>query len=103
ITRARLVVRRAAPVRATLVPDDRPEGRRSRGRGAVACERASAARRREPGRLAGRVARLEVPSRRAVAGEPSLVSAPIRVLALSPIPEEGAGCRFRIAQFIPHL
>jgi glycosyltransferase involved in cell wall biosynthesis len=29
--------------------------------------------------------------------------APIRVLALSPIPEEGAGCRFRIAQFIPHL
>jgi glycosyltransferase involved in cell wall biosynthesis len=27
----------------------------------------------------------------------------IRVLALSPIPEEGAGCRFRIAQFIPHL
>jgi len=31
------------------------------------------------------------------------VSAPIRVLALSPIPEEGAGCRFRIAQFIPYL
>ena len=31
------------------------------------------------------------------------VPAPIRVLALSPIPEEGAGCRFRIAQFIPHL
>jgi glycosyltransferase involved in cell wall biosynthesis len=31
------------------------------------------------------------------------VTAPIRVLALSPIPEEGAGCRFRIAQFIPHL
>ena len=31
------------------------------------------------------------------------VSAPIRVLALSPIPEEGAGCRFRIAQFIPSL
>jgi glycosyltransferase involved in cell wall biosynthesis len=28
---------------------------------------------------------------------------PIRVLALSPIPEEGAGCRFRIAQFIPYL
>ena len=26
-----------------------------------------------------------------------------RVLALSPIPEEGAGCRFRIAQFIPYL
>jgi glycosyltransferase involved in cell wall biosynthesis len=28
---------------------------------------------------------------------------PIRVLALSPIPEEGAGCRFRIAQFVPYL
>jgi glycosyltransferase involved in cell wall biosynthesis len=28
---------------------------------------------------------------------------PIRVLALSPIPEEGAGCRFRIAQFMPYL
>jgi glycosyltransferase involved in cell wall biosynthesis len=28
---------------------------------------------------------------------------PIRLLALSPIPEEGAGCRFRIAQFIPYL
>ena len=28
---------------------------------------------------------------------------PIRVLALSPIPEEGAGCRFRISQFIPYL
>jgi len=27
----------------------------------------------------------------------------IRVLALSPMPEEGAGCRFRIAQFIPYL
>lgn len=27
----------------------------------------------------------------------------IRVLALSPIPEEGAGCRFRIAHYIPHL
>ena len=27
----------------------------------------------------------------------------IRVLAFSPIPEEGAGCRFRIAQFIPYL
>jgi glycosyltransferase involved in cell wall biosynthesis len=25
------------------------------------------------------------------------------VLALSPIPEEGAGCRFRIAQFVPYL
>jgi glycosyltransferase involved in cell wall biosynthesis len=30
-------------------------------------------------------------------------AAPIRLLALSPIPEEGAGCRFRIAQFIPYL
>ena len=26
-----------------------------------------------------------------------------RVLAISPIPEEGAGCRFRIAHYIPHL
>ena len=32
-----------------------------------------------------------------------MTSTPIRVLALSPIPEEGAGCRFRIAQFIPYL
>jgi glycosyltransferase involved in cell wall biosynthesis len=32
-----------------------------------------------------------------------VTEAPIRVLALSPIPEEGAGCRFRIAQFIPYL
>ena len=32
-----------------------------------------------------------------------MTEAPIRVLALSPIPEEGAGCRFRIAQFIPYL
>jgi len=31
------------------------------------------------------------------------VKTAIRVLALSPIPEEGAGCRFRIAQFIPYL
>ena len=30
-------------------------------------------------------------------------ASPIRVLALSPIPEEGAGCRFRIAQFMPYL
>jgi glycosyltransferase involved in cell wall biosynthesis len=29
--------------------------------------------------------------------------APIRVLALSPIPEEGAGCRFRVAQYVPYL
>jgi glycosyltransferase involved in cell wall biosynthesis len=27
----------------------------------------------------------------------------IKVLALSPIPEEGAGCRFRIAQYLPYL
>ena len=27
----------------------------------------------------------------------------IRVLAISPIPEEGAGCRFRIGHYIPHL
>lgn len=26
-----------------------------------------------------------------------------RVLALSPMPEEGAGCRFRISQYIPYL
>jgi hypothetical protein len=32
-----------------------------------------------------------------------VTQAPIRVLALSPMPEEGAGCRFRIAQFIPYL
>lgn len=33
------------------------------------------------------------------------MSAPgrINVLALSPIPEEGAGCRFRVAQFVPYL
>lgn len=31
------------------------------------------------------------------------MSCRIRVLALSPIPEEGAGCRFRIAQFVPYL
>src|SRR5262249_46098398 len=34
---------------------------------------------------------------------PHVTDRPIRVLALSPIPEEGAGCRFRIAQFIPYL
>lgn len=27
----------------------------------------------------------------------------VRVLALTPIPIEGAGCRFRIAQFVPYL
>jgi glycosyltransferase involved in cell wall biosynthesis len=29
--------------------------------------------------------------------------APLKVLALSPIPEEGAGCRFRVTQYIPYL
>jgi len=28
---------------------------------------------------------------------------PLRILALSPVPEEGAGCRFRIAQYVPAL
>ena len=28
---------------------------------------------------------------------------PLKVLALSPIPEEGAGCRFRVSQYIPYL
>lgn len=32
-----------------------------------------------------------------------IVPSPIRLLILSPIPEEGAGCRFRIAQYIPYL
>jgi len=32
-----------------------------------------------------------------------VTQAPIRVLALTPIPVEGAGCRFRIAQFVPYL
>lgn len=27
----------------------------------------------------------------------------VRVLALSPMPEEGAGCRFRISQYVPYL
>jgi glycosyltransferase involved in cell wall biosynthesis len=27
----------------------------------------------------------------------------INVLALSPIPEEGAGCRFRVSQYVPYL
>jgi len=42
---------------------------------------------------------------RARAGKPPALSVtpPIRLLVLSPIPEEGAGCRFRIAQFIPYL
>lgn len=31
------------------------------------------------------------------------VSPPLRVLALSPIPEEGAGCRFRVSQYVPYL
>jgi glycosyltransferase involved in cell wall biosynthesis len=28
---------------------------------------------------------------------------PLKVLALSPIPEEGAGCRFRVSQYLPYL
>lgn len=28
---------------------------------------------------------------------------PVKVLALSPIPEEGAGCRFRVSQYLPFL
>ncbi len=39
----------------------------------------------------------------AVVDEYVAVKETIRVLALSPMPEEGAGCRFRIAQFIPYL
>lgn len=31
------------------------------------------------------------------------MSPAVKVLALSPIPEEGAGCRFRISQYIPYL
>jgi glycosyltransferase involved in cell wall biosynthesis len=31
------------------------------------------------------------------------ITPPIKVLALSPIPEEGAGCRFRVSQYIPFL
>ena len=31
------------------------------------------------------------------------MSAPIKVLALTPIPEEGAGCRFRVSQYVPYL
>jgi glycosyltransferase involved in cell wall biosynthesis len=27
----------------------------------------------------------------------------VKVLALSPIPEEGAGCRFRVSQYVPYL
>ena len=32
-----------------------------------------------------------------------MTNAPIRVLALTPIPEEGAGCRFRVSQYLPYL
>ena len=32
-----------------------------------------------------------------------MIGSRLRVLALSPIPIEGAGCRFRIAQFVPFL
>ena len=28
---------------------------------------------------------------------------PVMVLVLSPVPEEGAGCRFRVCQYIPYL
>ncbi len=38
-----------------------------------------------------------------VAVAPRPVNRPVKVLALSPIPEEGAGCRFRVAQYIPYL
>ena len=31
------------------------------------------------------------------------ITPPLKVLALSPIPEEGAGCRFRVSQYIPYL
>jgi glycosyltransferase involved in cell wall biosynthesis len=31
------------------------------------------------------------------------VSRPLRLLALSPIPPEGAGCRFRVMQYVPAL
>jgi glycosyltransferase involved in cell wall biosynthesis len=31
------------------------------------------------------------------------ITPPTNVLALSPIPEEGAGCRFRVSQYIPFL
>ena len=51
-------------------------------------------------RRAGRRAALRAPGNADAVDEPGR---PIRVLALSPIPEEGAGCRFRIAQFIPYL
>ncbi len=36
-------------------------------------------------------------------GATRLTDRKIRVLAISPIPEEGAGCRFRIAHYIPYL
>ena len=38
-----------------------------------------------------------------VDGATRLTDRKIRVLAISPIPEEGAGCRFRIAHYIPFL
>src|SRR6185369_12030880 len=51
----------------------------------------------------GGLARFDRACRGPLDGEPVAVNRPIRLLALSPIPEEGAGCRFRIAQFIPYL
>src|SRR5262245_9186400 len=50
-----------------------------------------------------RVARFPVPLAPPRRGESPAVNDRIRVLALSPIPEEGAGCRFRVAQFMPYL
>ena len=32
-----------------------------------------------------------------------MTNSPVRVLALTPIPEEGAGCRFRVSQYLPYL
>src|SRR5258707_12024807 len=56
------------------------------------------------GRSDWRCRRRRRPSDRACHFRRPLVTEPrIRVLALSPIPEEGAGCRFRISQFIPYL
>lgn len=32
-----------------------------------------------------------------------MIGSPLNVLALSPIPKEGAGCRFRVSQYLPYL